>query len=74
MMITVTEYPHRGDARTWTASSETDFVDKVCAKLDLQGRFDESMSISSCAPIEQFSAARAVLADDLRSLDIERAK
>jgi hypothetical protein len=61
MSITVTETPHRGPVRTWTAENREDFCLKVLAAhpradLDPNATFDELATF---------------LRSDLRSLDIE---
>lgn len=61
-MIKVTEYPHRGSARSWTAINRGDFMSRVEADIC-------RMNID--VDCETFDDYVEFLASDLRQLDID---
>ena len=62
-MLTITEIPHRGEPRTWTAESEDDFCARVMQANPRAGDLSPDM------PYEEVVAW---LRRDLRGLTIEQ--
>lgn len=60
-MLTITETPHRGPARTWYATDEIDFCNKVSAANPHCGEIPD---------FRTFGDFVAYLRDDLRDLTI----